>query len=237
MGRVETLAGALDGVRAVFLLGAMGAEQTRQELNVVEAAVDAGVPWVVKLSVWRADEELTPIAAIHRPVERALEESGLSYTVLRPNFYMQNFTRQYAASIRAAGRFSQPYAEAPISLIDTRDIARTAAAVLTGDGHHGQVYSLTGPEALSYDDAAGVLSRVLERPVRFRGLSDEDARAEMLERGLPASYADSLIEVSRAYRHGGAETVTTTVAELTGRAPGTFEQFVRDHRSSFIGQG
>ncbi|MEV4005271.1 hypothetical protein [Actinomadura sp. NPDC049753] len=99
--------------------------------------------------------------------------------------------------------------------------------------HDGRVHALTGPEALTYD-AAGVLSRVLDRPVRFVGLSDADARAAMLERGPPAFHADALIEVSRAYRGGGAETVTTTVRDLTGREPTTFEQFVRDHRSAFV---
>ncbi|MDL4814183.1 SDR family oxidoreductase [Actinomadura opuntiae] len=233
LGEPATLPSALQGVETVFLVGAMGPDQTRQELNLIEAAAVAGVPRVVKLSVWRADEELTPIAALHRPAELALQASGLGYTFLRPNFYMQNFTRQFAASIRTTGRFAQPRAHAPISFVDVRDIARVAAHVLTTDGHDGRVYALTGPEALTYDDAAEVLSRLLDRPVRFVGLSDSDARAAMLERGLPEYYADALIEVSRAYRNGGAETVTTTVRDLTGREPTSFEQFVRDHRAAF----
>lgn len=78
-----------------------------------------------------------------------------------------------------------------------------------------------------------VLGRVLGRPVRFAGLTDEQARAGMLRGGLPEFYADALLEVSRAYRNGGAETVTPTVHDLTGRAPVSFEQFVRDHRAVF----
>ncbi|MFB9193400.1 SDR family oxidoreductase [Actinomadura verrucosospora] len=234
LGRPATLPPALRDADAVFLVGAMGPDQTRHELNLVEAATAAGVSRVVKLSVWRADEELTPIARLHRPAEAALQESGLRWTFLRPNFYMQNFSRQFAASIRSAGRFAQPRADAPISFVDVRDIARVAAHVLTTDGHDGRVHAITGPEALTYDDAAGVLSQVLDTPVRFVGLSDADARAAMLERGLPAFHADALIEVSRAYRDGGAETVTTTVRDLTGREPTTFEQFVRDHRSAFV---
>lgn len=234
LGVPATLPAALADVEAVFLVGAMSLDQTRHELNLIEAATAEGVPRVVKLSVWRADEELTPIARLHRPAERALQESGLGYTLLRPNFYMQNFARQYAASIRTTGRFSQPRADAPISFVDVRDIARVAARVLTTEGHDGRVYALTGSEALTYDAAAEVLSRALDRPVRFAALSDAEARAAMLERGLPPYYADALIEVSRAYRHGGAETVTTTVRDLTGQEPTSFDRFVRDHRAAFV---
>lgn len=233
LGEPATLPAALTDARAVFLVGAMSTDQTRHELNLIDAAAAARVPRVVKLSVWRADEELTPIARLHRPAELALQVSGLGYTFLRPNFYMQNFTRQFAASIRQAGEFAQPCADAPVSFIDARDIARVAARVLTSDGHEGRSYAITGPEALTYDAAAGVLARVLGRQVRFAGLSDTEARSAMLRRGLPPDYADALIEVSRAYRHGGAEAVTTTVRDITGREPTTFEQFVRDHRGAF----
>ncbi|WP_028921007.1 SDR family oxidoreductase [Pseudonocardia acaciae] len=228
-----TLAPALAGVDTVFLLGAMGSDQTTRERNVVETAKANGVERVVKLSVWRADEELTPIARLHRPVERALESSGLAWTFLRPNFYMQNFSRQFAASIRSNRAFAQPASRAPISFVDVRDIARVAARVLTSAGHDGVVYDITGPQALTYDEAAATLTEVLAEPVRFVELTDEQARAAMLQRGLPEFYADALIEVSRAYRDGGAETVTTTVRTLTDRDPVTFERFVRDHRASF----
>lgn len=230
LGEPVTLPPPFDGVDTLFLLGAMGPDQTRQELNAVDAARTAGVRRVVKLSLWRADEELTPFARLHRPVERALESSGLAYTFLRPNFYMQNFTRQLAASIRSAGEFTQPATTAPISFVDTRDVARVAARVLTSDGYDGTVLDITGPEALTYDDAAKVLSDVLGKPVRFVGLSDEEARAAMVRRGLSDFHINSLIEVGAAYRGGGAETVTSVVRDVTGQAPVDFARFVGDHR-------
>jgi len=229
-----TLPPALDGIDAVFLLGAMGPDQANQEKNVVEAAKQAGVERVVKLSVWRADEQLTPIARLHRPVEEALEASGLTWTFLRPNFYMQNFVRHMAASIKTTGAFAQPATRAPISFVDVADIARVAAQTLTSGGEGGEIYAITGPEALTYDQAAAVLSRVLETPVRFIGLSDEDARTGMLQRGLPEFYADALTEVSQAYRDGGVDTITSTVRDLTGTDPNTFERFVREHRAAFV---
>ena len=113
---------------------------------------------------------------------------------------MQNFARQMAASIATVGEIAQPAAWAPISFIDTRDVARAAAAVLTDDGHDGRAYSLTGPQALTFERAAQTFAAVLDQPCAFVELSDEEARARMLARGLPEFYADALIEVSRAYR-------------------------------------
>lgn len=226
----DTIGPALDGIETVFLLGATGPDQTTHELNMLEAARAVGVR-VVKLSVWRADEGLSPIARLHRPVEHALITSGLPWTILRPNFYLQNFLRQ--PSIREAGEFSLPLITAPISFVDIGDIARVAARVLTTDGHDGCVYDLTGPKALTYAEAAEEISAVLGKPVRYVGLEDDEARAAMLSRGIPEFHVDALIGVARAYRDGGAETVTSTVADLTGRGALGFADFVRRNRSFF----
>ncbi|MFG2291028.1 SDR family oxidoreductase [Streptomyces sp. NPDC048595] len=226
----ETIRPALDGIEAVFLLGATSPAQTTHELNMLEAAREVGVR-MVKLSVWRADEGLSAIARLHQPVEQSLVTSGLPWTILRPNFYLQNFLRQ--RSIREAGEFSLPSITAPISFIDVGDIASVAARVLTTDGHDGRIYDLTGPKALTYAEAAEEFSDVLGKPVRYVGLPDDAARAAMLSRGLSEFSADALIGVARAYRDGGAETVTSTVADLTGRAATGFADFVRRNRDVF----
>ncbi len=221
---------AFDGVEAVFLLAGVSPRQTELELNVVDAAVKSGVR-VVKLSVWRADEGLSAIARLHQPVEEALIASGLPWTILRPNFYLQNFLRQ--PTIRSASVFSTPLITAPISFVDTADIARVAARVLTTEGHEGRVYDITGPEALTYDEAAAQFSEILGRPVRYISQPDEEARTTMLARGMPEFYVEALIEVARAYRTGGAEKVTPTVEELTGRPATSFPEFVRAHQGVF----
>jgi uncharacterized protein YbjT (DUF2867 family) len=232
-GIPETLAPAMAGVDTVFLLGATGLDQVAGETNVVAAAKAAGVARIVKLSVWRALEELTPFARAHRTIECAVEGSGLDWTFLRPNFYMQNFSRQFAGTVRDHGWFAQPATTAAISFIDVRDVAEVAAKVLVEPGHEGRAYDLTGPAALSYVDAAAVLSDVLGKDVSFRPLTDEQALAGMLERGIPRFYADYLLEVSIVYRHGGAERVSTDVADLIGRPARTFDTFVSDHADAF----
>lgn len=228
-----TLPPAVDGADTIFLIGAMSPDQSRQEANIVEAAVSGKAERVVKLSVWRADEQLTPIARLHRPAEVMLERSGLAWTFLRPNFYMQNFSRLMAGRIRADGTLAQLAVKAPISFVDVRDVARVAARVLTSDAHAGKTYALSGPAALTYDDAAQVLSQVLERPVRYVPLSADEARETMADNGLSSFYTGALIEVGQAYRDGGADTVTQTVQEVTGTTPITFERFVRDHKKMF----
>jgi uncharacterized protein YbjT (DUF2867 family) len=145
----DTLPPALDGADAVFLLAATGPGQSRQELNLIGAAKAAGVQRVVKLSVWRADERLTPIARMHRTGEEALESSGLSWTFLRPNFYMQNFLRLMGRSIRETRSFSPPACSAAIGFVDARDVARAAGRVLVTAGHHGRVYREGGAERVT----------------------------------------------------------------------------------------
>lgn len=232
--RPDTLAPALEGVEALFLLGAGGESQIQGESNVVEAAERAGVRHVVKLSVWRAKEEAYQFARIHRKVEQTIEKSGLTYTFLRPNGFMQNFLTYMGASIRQGDAFHQPAADARISHVDVRDIARVAARALRERGHEGKAYELSGPAALSYAEAAAVLSRVLERPIRYVALSDEDARGGMVGAGIPADYADALVDLNRLYRTGAGAALSPDVQSVTGREPGTFEQFVRDHREAWI---
>jgi uncharacterized protein YbjT (DUF2867 family) len=105
--------------------------------------------------------------------------------------------------------------------------------VLASAGHDNRSYDLTGPQSLTYDQAADVLSATLGRAVRFAALSDADVPTGMLQRGLPAFHADALIEMSRAYRDGGADRLTTTVRDITGREPSSFAEFVADHRAAF----
>ena len=120
-----------------------------------------------------------------------------------------------------------------ISHIDARDIARVAAVVLTGSGHEGKAYQLSGPQALSYGDAAEILSKVIGRKISYVAISDDAAKAGMLAAGMPEFYVDFLVDLSRYYRNGGAEEVTPGVKDVTGQAAATFEEFVKQHTSGF----
>jgi len=223
-----TLLAAFRGCDALFLLGPNALNQMELELNAVDAAGAAGVRHIVKQSVLGAAEEAYSIARIHRPVEQAIEASGMTWTFLRPNSFMQNAATFMAATIRAEGAFYSACGEARISHIDVRDIAEVAIAALTTDGHRNVAYTLTGPEALTYDDMATELSTVLERVVRHVSLPPTDLRAAMIAEGMPEAIADRMLDLERYFREDGASGVTDDVRRVTGRAPRRFSTYVRD---------
>lgn len=228
----KTLQPALAGVDTVFLLGAGAHGQAEREINVIGAAKAAGVKRLVKHSIWGAAAERFSLAKIHRQVERAVEASGIAWTFLRPNGFMQNFVHE-AATIKSQDAIYQPAGDARISHIDVRDIARVATRVLTAPGHEGKAYELSGPQALSYSEAANALSRVLDRKINYVAVSDDAARAEMLSSGMPEFYADYLLDLFRAYREGAGSQVTAEVKTITGRDPIAFEQLARDYERTF----
>ena len=232
-GRPETLGPALDGVDALFLLGSGGMGQTEGEINVVRAAKDAGVRRIVKLSVIGAAEEEFGFARTHRPVERAIESSGLAWTFLRPASFMQNFVNYMAPTIRARHAIYTLIPDATFNHVDTRDVARVAAAVLARGGHDGRAYTLTGPRSFSYRDAAAAIGSVTGTPVQVVGLPEADMRAGMKANGIPDFYADLLVDLDRWYESGKADVVTTSIRDVTGREPTPFDRFVGDLRKEF----
>ena len=231
--RPETLAPALDGVDAVFLLSAGVQGQIEGETNVVRAAKAAGVRRIVKLSVFGAAEEEFGFARTHRPVERAIEESGLAWTFLRPASYMQNFTNFMAPAIRSQRTIYTMIPDAVFNHVDTRDVARAAATVLTRDGHEGKAYTLTGPRSFSYRDAARTIGEVTGAPVQVVALSEQDLRAGMKSHGVPDVYADHLVDLDKWYATGKGDVVTSSIRDVTGREPKSFEEFVREFAGKF----
>ena len=230
----ESLSRAVSGVERVYVVSPPGVDSTvEQQLAVVDAARAGGVRHIVKQSSIAADEDTdASIVAAHRRIEEAIEDSGMSWTHLRPHWFMQNELGQ-AGTIAADGVFYAPDVT-EISMIDVADVASVAAEILTSEGHEGRSYVLTGPELLSYADVAGVYSRVLGRDVRWQQVSLEDARDSMLESGLPEELAVGFTEIMGRYAEGGvARKVSPAVEELTGRAPRSFEEFLRENRGAY----
>jgi uncharacterized protein YbjT (DUF2867 family) len=227
-GRPETLAPALRGVETVFLLSST----VEPERNVLGAAKTAGVKRVVKLSVLGAAEEAFTFARWHRGIERAIEQSGLAWTFLRPNGFMQNVVTYMSATIKGQGALYTSAPDARVAHVDARDIGAVAARVLSEGGHEGKAYEIDGPQALTYRDIAATLTRVLGREVRCVPISDEDYRKGAVSAGTPAEYADALVDLARFYRTGGASRVAPTVRDLLGREPIDFERFARDHAAA-----
>jgi uncharacterized protein YbjT (DUF2867 family) len=228
LDKPETLGPALRNVETVFLLSTAVAP----ERNLVAAAKVAGVKRVVKLSVWGAAEEGFVFARWHRAVEREIEGSGLAWTFLRPNGFMQNVVNFMGATIKSQGAFYHSAADARISHVDARDIGAVAARTLTDAGHEGKAYALSGPESLSYSEIAAILSKSLGREIRYVAISDVDYKQGAMAAGIPEPYADALIDLSRHYRTGQMSQVTRDVTAVSGRDPIHFEQFARDYAAA-----
>jgi uncharacterized protein YbjT (DUF2867 family) len=229
----ETLGPAFEDVDTMFLLGTGVLGQAEGEINLVNAAKAAGVKRIVKLSVWGADAEEYALARMHRTVERAIEASGLDWTFLRPNNFMQSLIAYEAETIRAERAFYLPAGQAKVNHIDVRDIARVAAKALMAPGHAGKAYNLSGPKAISYAEVADILSEVLGKQVRYVAVPDDAAKSAMIAGGAPELYADYLIELNQYFRAGGAAGVSSAVKDVTGRDPIMFEQFARDYAAAF----
>ena len=188
---------------------------------------------VVKLSVNGADvNSPVRVARWHGEGEKELEASGIPFTHLRPNAFMQNLLG-LAPTIVSQGEFYQPAADGKVSHIDVRDIAAVAAKALTENGHQGKTYVITGPEALSYDDVARKLSTALGRPVKYVNITPEDFKKSLLGWGIPEFMADGLNEFFAAIRAGYCAVVTNTVEEVAQRKPISFDDFVHDFAEAF----
>src|SRR5215207_1080647 len=182
LDRPETVDAALVGVDRLFLLTRQTSRQLAQERAVIAAAARAGVGRVVKLSVFRADERSPlQIARQHRQAERALQDSGLQHTVLRPVFFMQNlFAMVRDGTVATAAR------DGRVAMIDARDIADAAVAALTTLPAQGRVYTLTGPEAISFDTVVDTLGQRVGRAVRHVRVPAESVSQRLAAAGAQA---------------------------------------------------
>ena len=226
--RPETLRVAFQGCDKLFLLGPNALNQTQLELNAVEAAKAVGVQHIVKQSVMGAEDEAFSLALVHRPVEKAIESSGMTWTFLRPNSFMQNVMTFMSETIKAEGAFYSASGMAKIAHVDVRDIATVAVKALTEPTHVGQAYTLTGTEALTYDDLANELSNALGRSITHISLSPEDLKHGMLAEGLPEAIADRMLDLERYYREDQASRITNDIKQVTGHEPRRFAQYTHD---------
>lgn len=232
-----TFEAAFQSVDHALLLPANNANQVEQERTFIDVAKQAGVQHIVKLSAIGADDpkSASRIARWHAQAEDYLESSGLVWTHLRPCVFMQNMLGS-AASIARDGAFYAPLGDTRVAHVDVRDIAAVALKTLTEHGHERKVYTITGPEALSYSEVAGKLSAVLGKSVRYVDVPPDQFKQSLLRAGMPDWSAAALLEIfEHVVKPLGAK-VTNVVAEITKRAPITFDQFARDHAAAFGGK-
>jgi uncharacterized protein YbjT (DUF2867 family) len=226
------LAEAMEGIERLFLLAPVDQRMVELEGKVLDAAKEAGVEHVVKLSVSHADPMAdTFFARMHGQGERQLKSSGLAWTILRPTFFMQNL--QGLSGMVKSGTIYQPAGDGRAGHVDVRDIAAVAAAALSEGGHEGKTYWITGPQDLSFHDIAKVFSDVTGKPVTYVDVPRDAAKQSITGAGMPEWQAEAVLELTDLLRAGKMSGVSSDVERVTRRPARSLEQFVRDHLDAF----
>ena len=225
----STFEAALRGVGRVFLLRPPRLARPRRDFGPFVAAMRrAGVAHVVFLSVCGAARNpLLP----HHGIEKLLEASGLAWTHLRPNDFMQNLATVHRVDIRDRGEIWAPAGWGRTSFVDARDVAEAAARTLTEPGHGRRAYTLTGGEAFGLEEVAALLSRALGRPVAYRNPGISAFLRHSRAAGRPLALGLVMTGVYTAARLGLAAEVTPDMARLLGRPPAALRSFIEDHQA------
>lgn len=227
LGRTESLKSALGGVRSLFLISGAG-----DDAAVLDAARDAGVEHVVLVSsiTVMTHPHLGPARA-NLAVERRLAESGMEWTVLRPTQFASN-TLWWAQSVRDESVVRVPYADVGLPTVHPADIASVARAALTGSGHRGRTYPLTGPELISPRRQADELGRVLGREVACVGITRDEAYAPMAAM-MGAEVADSVLDLMGGDVNDALLAVRDTVARVTGSPARSYRRWAEENADAF----
>jgi uncharacterized protein YbjT (DUF2867 family) len=224
---------ALAGVTKAFVLLPNGEHQLALERKFVDRAKAAGVRHLVKMSSMEAVPGTTiPIPAVHVASEAYIRASGLAWTMIRPNFFMQNLLAN-ARTIREMGKFFLPCGNGKTAMSDVRDVGAVVATVLAGTGHENQSYELTGPQALTFTEVAQIFSDVLGRPIVYVDQPLAGYRAMLAKVLVNPWHLNAVCELIGAIAHGGLDTTTDTIKRLLGREPISLAQFIRDHIAAF----
>lgn len=229
----DTLEDALRGIEKAFVVTPVDARHVEWMRNFIEAAKRAATQHVVKFSGMgaKADSD-SEIIRMHAQTDDMLKQSGLSYTILQPNSFFQNMFWS-ANTIKEQGAFYLPMGDAKQSVIDVRDIAAIAVKVLTESGHEGKTYVLTGPEPLTYHDIAQKIAKAIGKPVNYVPVPVEAARKAMADTGMPAWLARVLAEFQGVVATGAYAATTNEVANLLGREPTSFDDFIATYADFF----
>ncbi|WP_437600727.1 NmrA family NAD(P)-binding protein [Sorangium sp. So ce590] len=224
---------ALRGVdRAYLVAPAMVEDPSTVMVPFIERALAGGARRLVLLSSSAVPEGSSGIGLVHR----ALRERAPEWTVLQPSWFMQNFIdprHWHRAGIAGPGELTTATGDGRVGFVDAGDIAEVAARALLDEAPHDAAHVITGPEALSYDDVAAIVSEVAGRTIRHVRVDEDAARAHLVKAGVPAPYAALLVRLDLAIRDGAEDRVTDVVQRVTGRAPRTFRDFARAHAHAF----
>jgi uncharacterized protein YbjT (DUF2867 family) len=228
--RPDTLDAAMRSIDTVLLVSPA---VPTQEIAVIDSAARQGVSHVIKVTSKASDDSPVDRRRGQAQIEAHLAATGLAYTLLRANAYMQNLLA-LAPMIRQTGGFLMSAGDGQVGMIDARDVAATAAVIATAPKEHaGRSYRLTGPSLITYTDIANQLSAALGNPIEYRQISPAEHRAAMIRAGIHEAVATSNAQAFGLIVEGDAAWLSDDVKSITRTTPRPLRTFIADHAQAF----
>jgi uncharacterized protein YbjT (DUF2867 family) len=225
---------AFQGVDRVFLLTPFVEDPIPLVKGALQAARDAGVRFVLRMSAGGADASSPAVLARHHGEgENLVKESGIPWAIIRPTFFMDNFQNYSGQSIKGQGAVYGAAGTGKIAYVSSADVGAVAAEILANpEKHASKLYEITGAEALTEEQAVAEISRALGREIKYFNMSSKDYEAALRQWGLPGWQIDGLVLLESVKANGWASGIVSTVKDLTGREPERFPSFLARHKSA-----
>jgi len=229
-----TFSAALTGIDSVFFVRPPQLSNPKLDmfpfLDQVKAHKIRHIVFVSLIGVEK--NPMTP----HHKIEKQILKLGIPHTFIRPSFFMQNLNTTHLADIRDRGMLYVPAGHSKTNFIDTRDIGAVGAKCLLSDEYINRELEITGERALTYDEIAVIMSKVLKKRIVYTKPSLLKFRKTMLNRGVKKDYVNVMVMLYLITQLGNANKTTSILEEVLGRKPISFEQYVADYRGVFNGE-
>lgn len=211
------LAAALEGIDTLLLIsGNEIGKRASQHKNVIDAAKEAGVQWIVYTSILKADTSTISLAGEHLATEKSLHESGIPFTLLRNGWYTENYMGSVEGAI-ASGAFIGSAQNGKISSASRQDFAEAAAIVLADEKHKGKIYELAGDESFTLEELAKEISKQTGKDIPYKNLPEAEYSKTLKGFGLPEVYADGIASWDVSASKGDLYDDSKTLSTLLGR--------------------
>ena len=223
----ETLVPALSGIDKLLLISANEiGRRTPQHQAVIDAAKVAGVPYLAYTSLLRADTSPLGLAQEHRETEKLIQDSGITYTFLRNNWYSENYLAGVAHTIEIGTLFGAAQ-DGRISSASRIDYAEAAAKVLTSTGHENKTYELAGSESFSLSDLATFIGQAVNKDIIYQNLSAEEYTQGLTQAGLPAGLVDVIVDADIQTIKGAMYSDSKDLEQLIGHKTTSIQDAIK----------